>query len=132
MHSWQGRRDHLETDQRTQEDRRIDQEHLFRQIPATFRWPKVFNRFERFTFFKPPAMPVVYDFFQAQSAGAFRHCRVALPASELSVSSSEEPMSLIIGVRCKNGCLVIADRRTHIKSNGTETYQDNFDKVLLL
>jgi hypothetical protein len=40
-------------------------------------------------------------------------------------------MSLIIGVRCKNGCLVIADRRTHIKSNGTQTYQDDFHKVLL-
>jgi len=25
----------------------------------------VFNRFERFTFFKPPAMPVVYDSYAA-------------------------------------------------------------------
>jgi len=27
----------------------------------------VFNRFERFTFFKPPAMPVVYDYFVNRS-----------------------------------------------------------------
>jgi hypothetical protein len=27
--------------------------------------------------------------------------------------------------------MVIADRRTHIKSNGTESYQDDFSKVLL-
>ena len=39
-------------------------------------------------------------------------------------------MSLIIGIRCKNGCLVIADRRNHIKSNGVETHQDDFDKVV--
>ena len=39
-------------------------------------------------------------------------------------------MSLIIGVRCKNGCLIIADRRTHIKCDGTESYRDDFDKVV--
>ncbi len=45
---WQRRGDHLKTYQRTQEDGRMEQEHLFRQIPATFRWLLVFNRFERF------------------------------------------------------------------------------------
>jgi hypothetical protein len=40
-------------------------------------------------------------------------------------------MSLIIGVRCKNGCLVIADRRTHIKTNGTHSFRDDYTKVLL-
>jgi hypothetical protein len=39
-------------------------------------------------------------------------------------------MSLIIAVRCKNGCLVIADRRTHIKCGGTQSHRDNFLKVL--
>ena len=39
-------------------------------------------------------------------------------------------MSLIIGVRCKNGCLVIADRRTHIKCGGTQSHRDDFHKVV--
>jgi hypothetical protein len=39
-------------------------------------------------------------------------------------------MSLIIGVRCKDGCLVIADRRNHIWTNGVITYRDDFRKVL--
>jgi hypothetical protein len=39
-------------------------------------------------------------------------------------------MSLIIGVRCKNGCLIIADRRTHIKCGGTESHRDDFHKVV--
>lgn len=39
-------------------------------------------------------------------------------------------MTLIIGVRCKNGCLVISDRRTHIKFQGTESYRDDFHKVM--
>jgi len=25
------------------------------------RWPKVYHRFERFTYYKPPAMPEVVD-----------------------------------------------------------------------
>ena len=40
-------------------------------------------------------------------------------------------MSLIIGVRCNNGCLVIADRRTHIKCDATESHRDDFHKVLV-
>jgi len=40
-------------------------------------------------------------------------------------------MSLIIGVRCKDGCLVIADTRSHIKTNGILTYDDTFEKVIL-
>ncbi len=40
-------------------------------------------------------------------------------------------MSLIIGIRCKNGCLIISDRRTHIKESGIERYEDDFQKVLL-
>jgi hypothetical protein len=39
-------------------------------------------------------------------------------------------MSLIIGVRCKNGCLAIADRRTHIKRGGTQSHRDDFQKVV--
>ena len=39
-------------------------------------------------------------------------------------------MSLIIGVRCKDGCLVIADYRNRIESNGIITYEDNFEKVV--
>jgi hypothetical protein len=39
-------------------------------------------------------------------------------------------MSLIIGVRCKGGCLLIADRRNHIWTNGVATYRDDFRKVL--
>ena len=39
-------------------------------------------------------------------------------------------MSLIIGARCKDGCLVIADRRNHIWTNGVITYRDDFRKVL--
>jgi len=39
-------------------------------------------------------------------------------------------MSLIIGVRCKDGCLAIADRRTHIWTNGVTTYRDDFRKVV--
>jgi len=26
------------------------------------RWPKVYHRFERFTYYKPPALPEVADF----------------------------------------------------------------------
>ena len=40
-------------------------------------------------------------------------------------------MSLIIGLRCKDGCLVIADTRSHIKTNGVLTYDDTFEKVIL-
>jgi hypothetical protein len=39
-------------------------------------------------------------------------------------------MSLIIGVRCKDGCLVIADMRNTIKANGIITFEDNFEKVV--
>jgi len=39
-------------------------------------------------------------------------------------------MSLIIGLRCKNGCLVIADRRNHIKCGGTQSHRDDFHKVV--
>lgn len=39
-------------------------------------------------------------------------------------------MSLIIGLICKDGCLVIADTRSHIKANGTLTYDDTFEKVV--
>lgn len=40
-------------------------------------------------------------------------------------------MSLIIGLRCKDGCLVIGDNRSHIKTNGVLTYDDTFEKVIL-
>ena len=39
-------------------------------------------------------------------------------------------MSLIIGVRCKDGCLVIADIRNTIKTDGIITFKDNFEKVV--
>jgi len=39
-------------------------------------------------------------------------------------------MSLIIGVRCKDGCLVIADIRNTIKTDGIITFEDNFEKVV--
>src|SRR3972149_10704697 len=39
-------------------------------------------------------------------------------------------MSLIIGVRCKDGCLVISDRRTHIKCDGIECHRDDFRKLV--
>jgi len=39
-------------------------------------------------------------------------------------------MSLIIGVRCNDGCLVIADRRTHIRYGSRRTHRDDFTKVL--
>jgi len=39
-------------------------------------------------------------------------------------------MSLVIGVRCKDGCLVIADKRTHLWTDGVETYRDDFHKVV--
>jgi hypothetical protein len=39
-------------------------------------------------------------------------------------------MSLIIGVRCKDGCLVIADLRNIIKTDGIITFEDNFEKVM--
>ena len=38
-----------------EEDKRLDQLKLFSQ--ATTGWLTVFNRFERFTYFKPPALP---------------------------------------------------------------------------
>jgi len=40
-------------------------------------------------------------------------------------------MSLIIGVRCKDGCLLIADYRNRINKNGVITYEDNFEKVVI-
>ena len=39
-------------------------------------------------------------------------------------------MSLIIGVRCKDGCLVIADIRNTIKTDGMITFEDNYEKVV--
>lgn len=39
-------------------------------------------------------------------------------------------MSLIIGVRCKDGCLVLADYRNRIEENGKIIYEDNFEKVV--
>jgi len=39
-------------------------------------------------------------------------------------------MSLVIGVRCKNGCSVIADLRNTIKEDGKIIYEDNFEKVV--
>lgn len=40
-------------------------------------------------------------------------------------------MSLIIGVRCKDGCLVISDYRNRIDINGVITYEDNFEKTVI-
>lgn len=40
-------------------------------------------------------------------------------------------MTLIIGARCKDGCLVIADKRSHISTGGVLTYDDTFEKVVL-
>jgi len=39
-------------------------------------------------------------------------------------------MSLIIGVRCKNGCLVIADRRSHIWTGEARSHRDDFRKIV--
>jgi hypothetical protein len=39
-------------------------------------------------------------------------------------------MSLIIGVRCKDGCLVIADRRSHIQTGEISSYTDDFHKIV--
>jgi hypothetical protein len=39
-------------------------------------------------------------------------------------------MSLIIGVRCKDGCLVIADRRNHIRNGQASSYRDDFHKIV--
>ena len=39
-------------------------------------------------------------------------------------------MTLIVGVRCKDACLVIADRRTHLKSGGRNGHRDDFHKVV--
>ncbi|NEX17103.1 MAG: hypothetical protein C1943_10840 [Halochromatium sp.] len=39
-------------------------------------------------------------------------------------------MSLIIGVRCLNGCLAIADRRTHIRFGNRRLYRDDFTKII--
>ncbi len=39
-------------------------------------------------------------------------------------------MTLIIGVRCRNGCLVIADRRCHVTTAGIRTFEDNFTKAV--
>jgi hypothetical protein len=41
-------------------------------------------------------------------------------------------MTLIIGARCKNGCLVIADKRSHETQNGVKTFRDDFSKVVLV
>ena len=40
-------------------------------------------------------------------------------------------MTLIIGVRCKDGCLVISDYRNRIDTNGIITYEDNFEKTMM-
>ena len=40
-------------------------------------------------------------------------------------------MSLIIGVKCKDGCLVIADCRNRINKDGVITYEDNFEKIVI-
>ena len=40
-------------------------------------------------------------------------------------------MTLIIGARCTNGCLVLADRRCFRTFDGVETYRDNFHKVVV-
>jgi hypothetical protein len=39
-------------------------------------------------------------------------------------------MTLIIGVRCKDDCHVIADRRTLIKCSGINSHRDDFHKVV--
>ena len=39
-------------------------------------------------------------------------------------------MSLIIGVRCKDGCLVVADYRNRIETEGIVSFEDNFEKVV--
>jgi hypothetical protein len=39
-------------------------------------------------------------------------------------------MSLIIGVRCKDGCLAIADFRNRIDTDGIIKFEDNFEKVV--
>ncbi len=45
-------------EEQEREDRRIDQLSYFvNKSPPPLRWPTVFSRFERVTFFKPPAVP---------------------------------------------------------------------------
>lgn len=39
-------------------------------------------------------------------------------------------MSLIVGIRCQDGCLAIADRRTHIWKGGAKSYRDDFHKLV--
>lgn len=39
-------------------------------------------------------------------------------------------MSLILGVRCVDGCLAIADRRTHIRCGGATRFRDTYRKLL--
>ncbi len=39
-------------------------------------------------------------------------------------------MTLIIGVRCKDGCLVIADRRTQIRAGDVTLFIDDFHKIV--
>ncbi len=39
-------------------------------------------------------------------------------------------MTLVIGVRCKDGCLTISDRRSHIKKGERTFFQDDFRKVV--
>ena len=39
-------------------------------------------------------------------------------------------MTLIIAVRCRNGCMVTADKRTRMKCGGSTSYRDDFEKVV--